>query len=674
MTDHVESSTTTGFRFNGELLSSLSVSDTGEEGWARKRCAALGIDWLDEAPAASPEAVKLISAEVAVRLRVVPLRIEHDRLLVAMFDPLDISSVDEVSTLTGYPVTRVGVEHKSFAELMRAHYGTTAARMAESLASENPEGVGVETEHNLDTIEADDIHRMAEQPTLINLVNLLLLEAIQSRSSDVHIEPFENELKVKFRIDGMLVEQPPPPKHLQPALIGRVKIMAGMNIAERYVPQDGHITLRFEGRKVDLRVSTVPTLYGESVVMRILDKTALRLDFESLGMRESLRQAMDKLIAKPHGLVLVTGPTGSGKTTTLYAALTRLYDPGKKIITIEDPVEYELSGINQIPVNPKRGLTFATGLRHILRQDPDIVFVGEIRDAETAEIAIRSALTGHLIFSTLHTNDAISSISRLIDMGAEPYLVASVLEGALAQRLGRRVCPHCAEQIPMPEDISHRLSASELALFDGQVWRGAGCSKCNGSGYFGRVGFFEFVKINAALRKAISENRPTAELLALVNEPSRTTHTSGETPATMGGDDKSCVTIRADEPATAAERLKGLVSRVSQSLSAWVRPSSPRDRTEEPPSSPRPARAPLTPQIRAQSAAREAVAGQPPNVDSPSAPTKTMAEDRPTLGPQSAVDESYMTMRMDGLEKAAAGQTTIEEVLRATQDTEDSVV
>ncbi|MCZ6611177.1 MAG: GspE/PulE family protein [Planctomycetota bacterium] len=674
MTDHVESSATTEFRFNGELLSSLSASDTGEAGAARKRCAALGIDWLDEAPQASPEAIKLISSEVAVRLRVVPLRIEHDRLLVAMFDPLDISSIDEVSTLTGYPVTRVGVEQKSFAELMRAHYGTTAARMAESLAGENPEGVGAESEHNLDTIEADDIHRMAEQPTLINLVNLLLLEAIQSRSSDVHIEPFENELKVKFRIDGMLAEQPPPPKHLQPALIGRVKIMAGMNIAERYIPQDGHITLRFEGRKVDLRVSTIPTLYGESVVMRILDKSALRLDFESLGMRESLRQAMDKLIAKPHGLVLVTGPTGSGKTTTLYAALSRLYDPRKKIITIEDPVEYELSGINQIPVNPKRGLTFATGLRHILRQDPDIVFVGEIRDAETAEIAIRSALTGHLIFSTLHTNDAISSISRLIDMGAEPYLVASVLEGVLAQRLGRRVCPHCAEQIPMSEDVSHRLSASELALFDGQVWRGAGCSKCNGSGYFGRVGFFEFVKINAALRKAISENRPTAELLALVDKPSRTTHTGGETPATMGADDEPGVTIRADDPGTAAERLKGLVSRVSQSLSAWVHPSSPRNQADEPTSGPRPARAPLTPHVRAQSAAREAVAGQPPTVDSPSAPTEAMAEVRPAIEPQSEVDESYMTMRTDGLKKAAAGQTTIEEVLRATQDTEDSVV
>jgi len=457
-----------------------------------------------------------------------------------------------VSTLTGYPLTRVGLEPKAFADLIQTHYGITAARMAERLADESGESVAG-MEHNLDAIDADDIHRMAEQPNLINLVNLLLLEAIQSRASDLHIEPFENELKVKSRIDGVLIEQSPPPKHLQPALIGRIKIMAGMNIAERYVPQDGHITLRFEGRKVDLRVSTVPTLYGESVVMRILDKTALRLDFESLGMRQSLREMIDRLIAKPHGLVLVTGPTGSGKTTTLYAALSKLYDPRKKIITIEDPVEYELPGINQIPVNPKRGLTFATGLRHILRQDPDIIFVGEIRDAETAEIAIRSALTGHLIFSTLHTNDAVSSIGRLIDMGAEPYLMASVLEGALAQRLGRRVCPYCAEQVPMPEDVRPRLSAGELDLFDGKVWRGRGCSRCSDSGYYGRLGFFELIWINPALRKAISDNRSASELTALL-------------------------------------------------------------------------------------------------------------------------DDSFMSMRVDGLKKAAEGLTTIEEVLRSTQDTEDSVV
>jgi type II secretory ATPase GspE/PulE/Tfp pilus assembly ATPase PilB-like protein len=269
---------------------------------------------------------------------------------------------------------------------------------------------------------------------------------------------------------------------------------------------------------VDIRVSTVPTLYGESVVMRILDKSALPLDLASLGMDEAMRTDIDRLIEKPHGMVLVTGPTGSGKTTTLYAALSKLYDPRLKIITIEDPVEYELGGINQIPVNPKRGLTFATGLRHILRQDPDIIFVGEIRDQETADIAIRAALTGHLIFSTVHTNDALSSIGRLIDIGAEPYLVASVLEGVLAQRLGRRICPQCRERVAMSEDVEHRLTATELKLFDGLVYRGAGCGSCNGSGHYGRIGFFELLTIKTALRRAISENLHTTELAGQVDE------------------------------------------------------------------------------------------------------------------------------------------------------------
>jgi len=519
-------------RSNGQAPHAPSGLGSLDGASARDRCTALGIEWLDEAPETMAEAIATMTAEVAVRLRVVPIRIENNRLVVAMLDPLDIASADEVATLTGRPITRVGLEPQAFSEMMRRHYGTTAARMAESLAGQT-DAVN-DLDHNLEAIEADDIHRMAEQPTLINLVNLLLLEAVQGRASDVHIEPFENELKVKYRIDGVLVEQKPPPKHLQPALIGRIKIMSGMNIAERYVPQDGHITLRFEGRKVDIRVSTVPTLYGESVVMRILDKSSLPLDLQSLGMSEPLRKLMDRLIAKPHGMVLVTGPTGSGKTTTLYAALSKLYDPCKKIITIEDPVEYELSGINQIPVNPKRGLTFATGLRHILRQDPDVIFVGEIRDSETADIAIRSALTGHLIFSTLHTNDAVSSIGRLIDMGAEPYLVASVLEAVLAQRLGRRICKECARQVPMPEDISHRLSSTELKLFNNHVWRGAGCDECNGSGYFGRIGYFELLMITPSLRRAVSENRPVSELASLAAESYRTMRQDGIDKASSG--------------------------------------------------------------------------------------------------------------------------------------------
>lgn len=476
----------------------------------------LGIEIADRMPEADTGAAELLPPEVAVRLRVVPIEDDGSTVRIAMLDPLDTEAVDEVATRTGRQVDRIGLESSIFAELMKSSYGTTAARMAESLAAED--GLTGDQEHNLDAIEADDVHQMAEQPSLINLVNLILLEAIQSRTSDVHVEPFEDELKVKYRIDGVLSEQPSPPKHLQPALVGRIKIMAHMNIAERYVPQDGHITLRFEGRKVDIRVSTVPTLYGESVVMRILDKSSLPLDLKSLGMAKDDRGTMDRLISKPHGLVLVTGPTGSGKTTTLYASLSKLYDPRKKIITIEDPVEYELSGINQIPVNPKRGLTFASGLRSILRQDPDVIFVGEIRDNETVDIVIRSALTGHLVFSTLHTNDSISSVGRMIDMGAEPYLVASVIEGILAQRLGRRICEHCSENRAMDEDTRRRLAPDEVERFEGRMTVGVGCEKCSNTGFRGRLGFYELIRVGPMLRTGISEGASTIELRGMLGD------------------------------------------------------------------------------------------------------------------------------------------------------------
>jgi len=513
-------------------LTSMRAAGVAETS-LKDRCTLLGIDWFEKPPPAEASAVALVPADVAVRLRVVPLRLDGARLVVAMADPFDLAALDEVASIAARPLSRAAMEIAVFGELMRAAYGTTAARMAESLAGE-ADLTSTRAEHNLDAIDAADVHRMAEQPTLINLVNLVILEAIQNRTSDIHIEPFENELKIKYRIDGVLIEQKPPPKHLQAALIGRVKIMAHMNIAERYVPQDGHITLRFEGRKVDIRVSTVPTIYGESVVMRILDKSALPLDLRSLGMSEHHRDMMDRLIEKPHGMVLVTGPTGSGKTTTLYAALSKLYDPRKKIITIEDPVEYELAGINQIPVNPKRGLTFATGLRSILRQDPDVIFVGEIRDNETVDIAIRSALTGHLIFSTLHTNDAISSVGRMVDMGAEPYLIASVLEGLLAQRLGRRVCRHCAAKVPLDDDRRARITEAEAKVFDGLCTIGRGCDECNGSGYRGRLGFFELARINPRLRAAISRGDSVLELRNHVEADFMTMRADGIAKAAQG--------------------------------------------------------------------------------------------------------------------------------------------
>jgi type II secretory ATPase GspE/PulE/Tfp pilus assembly ATPase PilB-like protein len=467
---------------------------------------------LEQRPEFDSETVRCITADQAVRLRAIPYVSESNRIVVAMMDVNDDAAADEISLCGRKPVKRIAINEEAFGELLRAAYGITAAQMAARL------GGGDESDDlitNLEAIEAEDLHRMAEQPSLINLVNLIIVEGIRARASDIHVEPFDRKLAVKYRIDGVLIEQEPPPKQLQPAITSRIKIMAGMNIAERYAPQDGHITLRFEGRKIDLRVSTVPTIYGESVVMRILDKESISLDLATLGMREPDRDSMQKLIDLPHGMVLVTGPTGSGKTTTLYAALTKLYDPTLKIITIEDPVEYELSGVNQIPVNPKRGLSFASGLRSILRQDPDVVMVGEIRDGETAEIAVRAALTGHLIFSTLHTNNALSSPGRLLDMGIEPFLLSSVLEGILAQRLGRRICSHCRTGTELREELRHRLSDEELKLFKNGAFRGRGCDKCNGTGMRSRLGFYELILTNPPLRQAISRRSGVMEMAAI---------------------------------------------------------------------------------------------------------------------------------------------------------------
>lgn len=489
---------------------------------------------LTEMPLVSSDAASKITADDAVRLRAVPFAILDGELVVALADLGDLGAADEVSILAGMPVRRVGASQELFDGMIREAFGATAAQMAARLGGASTDED--ELLSNLQAVEADDLQRMAEQPTLINLVNLIILEAVKQRASDIHIEPFDKALSVKYRIDGMLRARNSPSKNLQPAITSRIKIMAGMNIAERYVPQDGHITLRFEGRKVDIRVSTVPTIYGESVVMRILDKEAMALDLEAIGFRDPDRRSIQRLIDLPHGMVMVTGPTGSGKTTTLYAMLIRLYDPSLKIITIEDPVEYELDGVNQIPVNPERGLSFATGLRSILRQDPDVIMVGEIRDNETADISIRAALTGHLIFSTLHTNDAASATGRLLDMDVEPFLVASVMEGILAQRLGRRLCKFCRASEPINETLRHRLSTREFARFEGgRAWLGRGCEKCDNSGYKGRLGFFEVLTVGSAMRQAITTGRTgSRDLLTAAGEDHVTMREDGLIKAARG--------------------------------------------------------------------------------------------------------------------------------------------
>ncbi|MHC4558084.1 MAG: GspE/PulE family protein, partial [Planctomycetota bacterium] len=469
----------------------------------------------------SSEIVGLVPAELVSKYSILPLRFEeranlksdengeNNRLLVvAMTDPFQPQVIEELRLVTNHSVRRYYADPKEMENAILKFYGSNVARMMDDLvpAEQRAEADGLD---NGDYSPAK-LHELAREPSLVNLVNLVILEAIEARASDIHIEPFEHEVKIKYRIDGMLVERTPSSKRLQAAIISRVKIMANMNIAERFVPQDGHIEFAGKNGRVDIRVSTVPTVHGESVELRLLDRTVSLIGLHELGMNDQCLEGFDQCLNKNHGIVLVTGPTGCGKTTTLYAALKKIYSPAVKMITIEDPVEYQLEGINQMPVNPKRGLTFATGLRHILRHDPDIVMVGEIRDRETANIAIRAALTGHLVFSTLHTNDAPGAVTRLIDMGVEPFLLASSLEAVLAERLVRTICPKCKVPYKPDENLIRSLNGS-IDIHSGTTfYHGTGCNECSQTGMSGRTGIFELLRVTVRLRELIAA-RPTTE-------------------------------------------------------------------------------------------------------------------------------------------------------------------
>jgi type IV pilus assembly protein PilB len=428
-------------------------------------------------------------------------------LAVALSDLFNRQIIEELRLVTGYPILRYYADPIQIEKAILKFYGSNIARMLDDLAPAEQQS---ESDVQSQDYSTARLSELAREPSLVNLVNLIIMEAIEAHASDVHIEPFQQEVKIKYRIDGMLIEQTPSSKRLQAAIISRIKIMGNMNIAERFVPQDGHIEFGSAGTKVDIRVSTVPTVFGESITMRILDRSSSLIELNSLGMDERCLKNLDHCLKKAHGIVLVTGPTGSGKTTTLYAALNRIYSPSMKIITIEDPVEYQLDGIIQMQVNPKRGLTFATGLRHILRQDPDIIMVGEIRDRETADIAIRAAMTGHLVFSTLHTNDAAGAVTRLIDMGVEPFLLAGSLEAVLAQRLVRKVCPKCKQPYKPDASLLKSLNGAVKINKDQMLYRGSGCDDCMNTGSRGRVGIFELLRVTDTLRELIA-GRPTPE-------------------------------------------------------------------------------------------------------------------------------------------------------------------
>mgnify|MGYP001179487882 FL=1 len=446
-----------------------------------------------------PVLVNHLSIQFMKESRFVPARLMKNELTVIMSNPLDFYTIDAIRLATGYDVRVLYGKEEGIHWSIEQHYGSGVTSMEKII--EDIDGIpeyNVEDEENV-----DHLRDMASEGPVIRLVNLIITRAIELRASDIHFEPFEDQFRVRYRIDGVLHDVESPPKRLQAAMVSRIKIMAKLNIAERRLPQDGRIMLRVKGKEIDFRVSSVPTIYGESTVLRILDKSSIVLDIERLGFPEDILIGFNELIQRPHGIILVTGPTGSGKTTTLYCALGKINSPEKKIITVEDPVEYQLRGINQIQVKPSIGLTFANALRSIVRQDPDVILIGEIRDAETAEIAIHSALTGHLVLSTLHTNDAPSAITRLIDMGMEDYLLSSIIVGILAQRLVRVACPHC--QVPFTPDPA---VLKEMNL-DGQKpenWKVVGvkgCEHCAHTGYWGRSGIFEFLKVTDEIQKLI---------------------------------------------------------------------------------------------------------------------------------------------------------------------------
>ncbi len=457
----------------------------------------------EELPSALP-LIKNLSAKYLRQYAVCPVSVESGLLTVATADPLNAVIADDFRQSTGLDVKIVVSSAEAITEAIDRTYGgagTPLQRIVEGIGEEGaPEG----------DEDINHLRDMAFEAPVVRLVNLLVENAIDAEASDIHIEPFEDALRIRYRIDGILFEQEAPPRRLQAAVTSRVKLMAEMNIAERRLPQDGRIRVTLRGRRVDIRVSTIPTVHGESIVMRLLDRSSVFLPLEKLGFGAETLRGFGALIKRPHGIFLVTGPTGSGKTTTLYAALDKINSPDRKIITVEDPVEYQLHGVNQIPVKPKIGLTFATGLRHIVRQDPDVILIGEIRDLETAEIAIQAALTGHLVFSTLHTNDAPAAITRLQDMGVEPYLVASVLEGVLAQRLVRRICQACrVPDTPNPADL-------EALGIDGargaRLFRGRGCDECRSTGYRGRTGIYELFPITEEVRSLILRRAPSREI------------------------------------------------------------------------------------------------------------------------------------------------------------------
>ena len=496
---------------NSVVQAAISLGYVEEADALKALAEEVGLDYVDlRETEIDPAALEGFPQKLIYRQSLFPLRFDQDSIVVATSDPLDLYPLDEASAATGRNIIPVVAEREEIARLMNRNLGVGSETVEGLMAAKSEEEVelveGIET-------DGSELSEMAQEASVVRLVNEILLEAIQTRASDVHIETQSNGLAIRYRIDGILHLQPTPPEinRFQAAIISRLKIMARLNIAEKRLPQDGRIKLRVHGREVDIRLSVIPMIHGEGMVMRILDKSSMVFDLSQLGMSKPIYDTFSEIIKYPHGIVLVTGPTGSGKTTTLYSSLLQIKSPKTKIITTEDPVEYQLDGINQIQVHSKIGLTFAASLRSILRHDPDIVLVGEIRDLETAENAIQASLTGHLVFSTLHTNDAAGAFTRMSDMGVEPFLVAGTVEAVMAQRLLRRLCSKCKEPYtPNRQDAPSDFPWEKLA--DRPAYRSVGCRECRNVGYTGRMGIYELLVANDGIRQLALERKSSWEI------------------------------------------------------------------------------------------------------------------------------------------------------------------
>jgi type IV pilus assembly protein PilB len=502
----------------GELLGQIAIS----KGWitdeelAQALAEQMGMQVVNLSEAViSPDVLTQITEPMAQLYRIIPLSFEDNTLTIAMSEPQKLSVIDELRSFLGCHVKAKVCTEIELTKALERYY-SVAGETVETLIADMEQDIAlnaaVEVIEKKGAIDLTSAEAMAESAPVRKLLNMVLLMGIRDHASDLHFEPFEHEFKIRIRADGVLYEMVPPPRHLALAITTRIKVMANLDIAERRVPQDGRIRLSVGGHPIDLRVSVLPTLFGESVVMRILDRSVVMLSLDNVGMPTNILTAFREVINRPNGIVLVTGPTGSGKTTTLYGALNELNTVEDKLITTEDPVEYEMEGIVQMPIDASIGNTFAQCLRSILRQDPDRILVGEIRDLETAEIAIQASLTGHMVFSTLHTNDAPSTITRLRDMGIPPFLITATLEAVLAQRLVRRICPDCCEQTMPSTELLNQIELTPDDVIGKKFFRGRGCPTCNNTGFKGRTAVHEYMPMNDQLREAINRGASTEAL------------------------------------------------------------------------------------------------------------------------------------------------------------------